>query len=522
MLALDAASPALLKSWAADGTLPNIARLMSGGLVGDTRSVEALYGGATWPSFYTALNPAGHGVYWLEQPKGGTYRIHRCGAGDFGRRKALWEVLSDAGRRVVVLDVPLSRRSPRLNGVQTVEWGTHDAAFGFQATPDRLKRDIRRTIGRHPAPSQCDAPRRDLTEYRAFADQLVDGVAARVRLTRRLLTEKRWDFAIQVFSEAHCAGHQLWHFHDAMHPGYNPDDVRSQGDLVRSVYIALDTAIGDLTSSLDAETTLVLLTLHGMSYMAGSGILMPELLTRLGLMSQVSGRQLPASGNPGARLAGGLRTAYHLLPQGIRQPAYDLRHYVGERWFNRGSPMNLDPQRSKCFSIGLGPSCSGIRLNVKGREPQGTLAPGADAERFSSQLIDQLFEFREFGTDRPLVARVIRAADRFSGRYLEELPDLVVEWDLEQAVGSTVVGTGAGAMLRGYSGRAGLIERINTYCRSGDHRVGGMFIAHGPGITPGEMDRVVSNLDLAPSFARFLGCEMPSVDGQPIRELSGQ
>jgi hypothetical protein len=101
------------------------------------------------------------------------------------------------------------------------------------------------------------------------------------------------------------------------------------------------------------------------------------------------------------------------------------------------------------------------------------------------------------------------------------LPDLVVEWNPELALGTTVAGRGEGALVRAFSPRVGLLEGVNTYCRTGDHQLGGMFIARGPGLLPGRLDRVVSDLDLAPTFARVMGCEMREVDGRPIPELLG-
>ena len=77
VLALDAAAPPLLRRWAEDGTIPHLARLMDGGLVADTRGVEGLFVGATWPSFYTGLDPSDHGLYWLDRILPGTYRTQR-------------------------------------------------------------------------------------------------------------------------------------------------------------------------------------------------------------------------------------------------------------------------------------------------------------------------------------------------------------------------------------------------------------------------------------------------------------
>src|SRR5688500_11672275 len=113
VLGLDAASPPLLQSWAADRTLPNIAKLMEEGLVGHTLNNMG-FEGSTWPSFATGLNPAGHGFYWQEQLKSGTYRTQQTTPADFAHRESLWELLSSAGHRVVALDVPLARKSPGL------------------------------------------------------------------------------------------------------------------------------------------------------------------------------------------------------------------------------------------------------------------------------------------------------------------------------------------------------------------------------------------------------------------------
>jgi predicted AlkP superfamily phosphohydrolase/phosphomutase len=515
VLALDAASPRLLREWAAEGKLPHLAELLASGLSGDTRSVDALYVGATWPSFSTGRNPAGHGLYWVEQLRPGTYRSQRWRPTDFGRVKPLWEVLSDAGRRVAVLDVPLSRLSPGLRGMQLVEWGVHDALFGFRARPRVLARRILRRVGSHPAPRHCDVARRSPAEYRAFAEQLVRGAAARAELTRYLLGLAEWDFAIQVFSESHCAGHQLWHYHDSGHPEFDPALSATSGDLLLKVYRALDAAIGRVLAGLDASVTVVLLSLHGMAHSAGAGPLLPEILSRLGVMATAD----PAVS--GAGVAGALRRSYRALPQGLRAPLYHLRQAINQRWLGRGSPLPDDPARSACFVLVCGPACTGIRLNLEGREPAGRLKPGPEAERFSEMLTRDLLDLVHPDSGLPLVLRVLRSRALWEGPFQDALPDLLVEWNLEHPWGTTALG-GRGAVLKAASPRIGTVAAVNRYCRTGDHRIEGMFVARGPGLSPGRLTRVISNLDLAPSFARYLGCDMPGVDGRIIPELAGE
>ncbi len=521
-LALDSASPELLRQWAADGTLPNIARLLSTGMVANTLGPEGMEVGATWPSFYTAETPGGHGICWVDRVIPGTYRQQRLGPNDFDHLTSLWDVLSAAGRRVVVLDVPFAKPLPRLNGVQVTEWGVHDGVFGFHTTPAALRRTILRTYGVHPAPPTCDTHRLTAEGYRDLAAGMVRGALARGGMTCRILADEPWDFAIQVWSEIHCAGHLMWHYHDPRHPAFDPAIRAKDGDLLREVYVAVDSAVGEVLATVGAETTVVLCTLHGMSHSAGSSLLLPEMLRRVGALHLPS-RTSPAGASAPRRrgLRGGLKALYHLVPEAVRVPFYELRQWVNQRWLGRGAPIGIDPDRTRAFMMGFGAGStySGIRLNLRGREPAGSLAPGAEADRFCAQLGRDLLEFLDPDTGRPLVRRVVRTAELYPGPCLDELPDLLVEWEHDPPRGNTVVGDGAGGVWRGVSARFGALEHANGSGRTGAHRLEGMFVANGPGIAPGTLDRVVSTLDFAPTFARFFGCDMGPVAGRPIPEL---
>ena len=159
VLAMDGASPVLLRQWMADGTLPNLARLQSQAAWGETRSLDGFYVGSTWPSFYTSASPARHGFHYQLQIDPGTYALREVSRGRLVHARPFWEIASEAGRRVAVLDVPLAQPSAALNGVQVVEWGSHDAINGFATVPPSLAAGILSTYGPHPAGPDCDAHR---------------------------------------------------------------------------------------------------------------------------------------------------------------------------------------------------------------------------------------------------------------------------------------------------------------------------------------------------------------------------
>ena len=112
-IGIDAANPELVLRWAQEGILPNCRSLLDRGLVGRTRSVEGLFVGATWPSFYTGVTPSRHGCHFLTQLRSGSYDHYNVADHGVSRFEPFWRRLGRAGRRVAVLDVPLHRWSRR-------------------------------------------------------------------------------------------------------------------------------------------------------------------------------------------------------------------------------------------------------------------------------------------------------------------------------------------------------------------------------------------------------------------------
>jgi predicted AlkP superfamily phosphohydrolase/phosphomutase len=71
------------------------------------------------------------------------------------------------------------------------------------------------------------------------------------------------------------------------------------------------------------------------------------------------------------------------------------------------------------------------------------------------------------------------------------------------------------------SPRIGILEGTNGYCRSGDHRREGLFVAVSPRHPPARLEGAVSIMDFAPTLARLLGVELPGAAGRPIPALLG-
>jgi len=513
VLGIDAASPELIETWIADGTLPNLAALVARGLTGRTRGLDGFFVGSTWPSFYTATNPAQHGFHYQSQLVPGTYRIADRVRGAFVEREPFWRVLHRAGQRVAVLDVPIAapEREP-LNGVQVVEWGAHDGLFGFSTHPAELESWLESKWGRHPAGVSCDVGGRRARAYRDFVIALEAGVERKTAWTLELLRRGGWDLFMQVFSESHCVGHQCWHLHDRSHPAYDRAVSAVAGDPMRSVYRAIDRAIGEIVAAA-GDAACVVFSAHGMSHRYGAHFLLRDLLVALGVAER-PGRTLRD------RAHGWAAAAWHVLPRAVRAPLSAIR---SRRIVPNAAPaarrIGVAPGRSRCFPVANGLAVSGIRLNLVGREPHGTLRPGEEVERFIEQLESDLLAIVDDTTGAALISRLVRTRDLYRGDHLDALPDLLVEWSDRTAMGSTALAGGAGARVIARSPRIGTIVGANEYGRSGEHRPGGWFVAVGPGVSAGRLQREPSLLDLAPTFAGMLGVSLPNVEGMPIAEV---
>jgi predicted AlkP superfamily phosphohydrolase/phosphomutase len=504
VLAIDAGSKDLLLQWAHDGTLPTLHALLSKSLTGVTMSTPGFFVGSTWASWFTGVNPGKHGYYSRKQLKPGTYESYFTNPGE-EKREPFWNYLSRAGRKVAILDIPLTSLSQNLNGIQTVEYGSHDAHYGFQTRPQQLATEVKKRFGppcSHPPKGDCDAER-DSSGVSTFRDDLIQGIKRKTELTKHLLHKDNWDFFAQVFTESHCIGHQCWHIHDSTQHMHDAELSKSLGDPIKDVYKAIDTGLGEILKEIDDETTVIIYVSHGMGKSNVPYNFMQKLLHHLRLTEQASINTKNITGNLITRVRKFLQVTWHKTPSKIQEYLVPIKDIVSQKMYH----ARPDWASSKCFAIHDNPSHSGIRVNLVGREPEGKVRPGADYEQFCEKLENDLLGIINVGTGKPIVQRVIRTADYYFGEYLDHLPDLLVEWDEEDHIPAI------------YSKKFGKIPISLSHPRTGHHRAEGMFLAFGPSIQPGTLNRTVSIMDFAPTIAQLLNVSLPDVDGQPISEL---
>jgi predicted AlkP superfamily phosphohydrolase/phosphomutase len=479
-LCLDAMDRDLVMLWANAGILPTFRSLFERGACGSTQNPPGLFVGAVWPSFFTGVSPARHGRYCYEQLVTGTYNIQRFRSSNL-KRPPFWNFLSNAGRRVAIVDVPKSPLTTHLNGIQLRDWGSHDPEPGwlFQTWPPPLAAELTARFGSDPV-GDCNSIDRSAAGIKAFCRNLKARIKTKTAICRHLLDQESWDLFLAVLTESHCVGHQCWSLHDQTHLSHDRALAVSVGDPLKEVYVALDAAVAELLLKAGPDTTVFVLASHGMGPHYDASFMLDEILERL-------------DPQPGAWKRAAIwwcrKHWRSLLRRVLRRPRPRLRPPVDHR---------------RCFAIPNNDVYGGIRINLVGREPRGRVHPGEEYDALFAELRRKLLELVNVHTGQRVVCDVLRSADLYQGECLDDLPDFLVEWNREAPISCVS------------SPRIGTIRKEFGGVRNGDHKPEGFFWAAGPGIPAGHRIDLVSVMDFAPTVAALLDVSLADVDGKPI------
>jgi len=362
--------------------------------------------------------------------------------------------------------------------------------------------EIERLDGRLPFPDFQEVATGPGWHATALA-RLRDGITRRTTLARMLLGRERWDALMVVFGESDTVAHHFWRFHDARSPRHAPGPF---ADAVRRIYEALDTAVGELIAAAPADAVVAVVSDHGSGGAGDRIVHLNRRLAECGLLSF-------ARPTPGARLAGaGRAIALGAMPHrwlgGLvrRLPAAASRleslHRLG----------GIDWRRTVAFSEELDYHPS-VWLNLRGREPEGTVGPG-EYETVRERVARALLDWSDGG--RAVVRRVWRREELYRGPFVASAPDLLVEL-------ARIDGYSPSCLRSGGSGPA--VRRLAPWEHgggkgrgmNGSHRRHGLFALAGPGVRAAGELPAVDIIDVLPTLLALGGLAVPdSLDGHPI------
>jgi len=249
LFGVDGLSFRVLHPFMQRGELPNFQKLRDAGSEAILESKFPPLTPAAWTSISTGMKPASHGVYdfweYDEQHESGTPRqshiqTHRKGS------KAIWNILSEYGKRVLIMNVPVTYPPEAVNGIMISGYMTPSSKANF-TYPLSFKEELFRAVPEY----KIDLEHNDMRAIEPLLDATIKMTEQRINLMRYLMQEKPWDLCYVVFVGADRLQHPLW------------DEILAMEPKVTEYYRLLDAALGFVMEQLGPEDTLFVVSDHG-------------------------------------------------------------------------------------------------------------------------------------------------------------------------------------------------------------------------------------------------------------------
>lgn len=297
----------------------------------------------------------------------------------------------------------------------------------------------------------------------AYLEQCEGVLRERERMMVYELDRLTEGFFFCLFDTPDRVQHMFWRFGEQDHPANHGQQVSGLTHVIEDHYRACDQVVGKAMQYADDQTLFVTLSDHGMNSFQ-RGVHINTWLHSNGLLS---------------------------LRNGIRpgEEAGDFFHSV-------------DWDRTKAYAVGLG----GIYLNLKGREERGVV-DGGEAEALKAAISNGLTDLRDASLDRTAIRSIVAREQIYTGPYVDEAPDLLVNFSEGYRVSWT---TALGGVPEGH-----FEDNVKKW--GGDHIID-------PSLVPGVlfMNKAFNEdggslLDMAPTILSAMGVPRgPVMEGKSL------
>ena len=281
--------------------------------------------------------------------------------------------------------------------------------------------------------------------------------------------------------------------------------------------------LGSILKSVDNQTTVFLVSGDGMGPNYSGSHILEALLTQMGLLKLNTANGSPSGDEPTSIVLSAkagtdyLHTLRKLIPASIRVAisrallSRETKERLSLRWLTAG----IEWHRTRAFLLSNANE-GFIRINLKGREPQGIVEPGREYQQICDELYQTVKGMHNPANGRLAAQTVYRTDDIYSGCCRSHMPDIIINWNIDAEVKTQL-----------QTAKYGLVQSntpafaVSPYY-TGNHCPNAFMAVVGPEIPRGEVLDGANILDLAPTILSHLGVEPPTyMDGRVISELNG-
>lgn len=199
------------------------------------------------------------------------------------------------------------------------------------------------------------------------------------------------DLLVHQFEFADRVGHVFWRFMDPKHPAYDAAAAAKWSGSLLKAYQLMDAIVGDaMTAAEKHNAALIVVSDHGFASFR-KAVNYDTWLVMNGYMTLKSGVQVKA------------RNVEMLFDQ-------------GQFW------ENVDWSKTRAYAMGLGE----LYINMKGREAQGIVNPGAETEALKAELKQRLVQMTDPENGEHPVRRVLAREEVYRQFDPNMIPDLFI------------------------------------------------------------------------------------------------
>ena len=221
----------------------------------------------------------------------------------------------------------------------------------------------------------------------AFLEDVAATAAQERRMLASLLSEKQ-RLLVHYFEFPDRVAHVFWRFRDPKHPAYDAKLAARYGQEVEKSYETMDGIVGETMKKLSPQDVLIVLSDHGFATWRRSV-------------------------NYNSWL---VENGYLALSAGAQRKSLEALFSRGQFW------EAVDWSRSRAYAMGLGD----VYINVKGREKNGIVEPGAAYEALRSELVSRLTQLTDPSNGERAVSRVFKREEVYRRFNPRVIPDLIV------------------------------------------------------------------------------------------------
>lgn len=494
VIGLDAATFDIITPLAKKGKLPTFSKIINNGYHAPLDSVIPVLSSAAWSTFMTGTNPGKHGIYDFVRTDERNYKLVPVTRLDI-KYPSMWKLMSDAGKKVIVINVPMTYPAEKVNGLMITGLYTPDHqsfAYPLEYNSKLLEKGylLNRTIFN---------PQENLDFY---LEETYQRLEKNTNIILDILREEVWDFATVVYRETDEIPHGFWHFTDPMHPKFVPSKYRNS---IEDLYIRMDEIMSRYLDLAGNSTDIIVVSDHGTGPLY-KFVFLNEWLRQEGLL-YIKDNISPL------REIGITRQAFSSLLRkyGLVKLEVFLKKHLGDmielipkyNWIDFHS--GIDWKRTKAYSYGWQGQ---IFINLKGREPLGIVEPGNEYQQLMQHIISKLRTLIDPIDQLPIVDECYIAKEIYHGDNMRYAPDILVNMR-----GLSYI-TKLGHELANETNKILSSDKMDI---TGSHRKQGIFIAYGPNIHSNSASRKIWIGDIAPTVLSMMDLPIPTwMDGKVI------